>query len=203
MPQEGSIIINGKYNLSDLDMDSYRERLSAVFQDFAVYSGYTVDENIFVKPEHSEEEEKEKVEKVKYLGKAFEKKLENNYSLVLGMQYDGKEFSGGQRQRLVALRSFIKKSDIIFFDEPTSAIDPIAENEFIESILMQGKGKISLIVTHRMGSVKSCSDIIVIDSGRVIEKGNFESLLAQNGLFAELYNSQRKNFVEEEFDLRN
>lgn len=200
-PQEGSVIINGKYNLSDLDMDSYRERLSAVFQDFAVYSGYTVDENIFVKPEHSEEEEKEKIEKVKYLGKDFEKKLENNYFLVLGMQYNGKEFSGGQRQRLAALRSFIKKSDIIFFDEPTSAIDPIAENEFIESILMQSKGKISLIVTHRMGSVKSCSDIIVIDSGRVIEKGNFESLLAQNGLFAELYNSQRKNFVEDELEV--
>jgi len=54
-----------------------------------------------------------------------------------------------------------------------------------------------------MGSIKSCSDIIVIDSGRVIEKGNFESLLAQNGLFAELYNSQRKNFVEEELDIRN
>ncbi|UTC62347.1 ABC transporter ATP-binding protein [Treponema sp. OMZ 787] len=199
-PQEGSIIINGKYNLCDLDMDSYRERLSAVFQDFAVYAGYTVDENIFVKPRHCEEEEKAKIEKVKYLGKDFEKKLENNYSLVLGMQYGGKEFSGGQRQRLAALRSFIKKSDIIFFDEPTSAIDPIAENEFIESILMQGKGKISLIVTHRMGSVKSCSDIIVIDSGTVIEKGTFESLIAQKGLFAELYNSQRKNFIEEELD---
>ena len=52
-----------------------------------------------------------------------------------------------------------------------------------------------------MGSIKSCSDIIVIDSGRVIEKGNFESLLAQNGLFAELYNSQRKNFVEEELEV--
>ncbi len=193
-PQKGSIIINGKYKLSDLDAKAYRARLSAVFQDFAIYSGYTIDENIFVKPEHSQNEEAEKLNRIKFLGSDFENRLADNYSSVLGMQYGGVELSGGQRQRLASLRSFLKKSEVIFFDEPTSAIDPIAENEFIESIFTQTKGKISLIVTHRMGSVKLCNEIIVVDLGQIAESGTFDSLIEKDGLFAKLYNSQKQNF---------
>ncbi len=199
-PQKGRIIINGKYNLYDIDITSYREKLSVLFQDFALYPGYSINENIFVRPEHSKEDEKEKAGKIQCLGAEFEQKLKNNYSAVLGIQYGGTELSGGQKQRLAALRSFIKKSDVIFFDEPTSAIDPIAENEFMNSILTQTKDKISLIVTHRMGNVQFCGSIIVIDEGTVKEKGDFKSLMAQNGLFAKLYNSQRKNFIEENTD---
>lgn len=193
-PQKGSIIINGKYDLTSLDAKTYRNRLSAVFQDFAIYAGYTVDENVFVKPEWSAEEDREKSTKVQFLGAEFQKRFENKYGSIIGMQYGGEEFSGGQKQRLASLRSFVKKSEVMFFDEPTSAIDPIAENEFISQIFSQTADKIALIVTHRMRSVKSCDEIIVIDSGQVKEKGAFSALMERQGLFAELYNSQVSDF---------
>lgn len=197
-PQKGSIIINGKYELKDLDTKEYQNRLSAVFQDFAFYTGFTVDENIFVKSEHSAAEENEKLKKINYFGEEFKQRLAGKYTSIVGMQYGGEEFSGGQRQRIAALRSFIKQSDVMFFDEPTSAIDPIAENEFIENIFMQVKEKISVIVTHRMGSVRSCGEIIVMDNGRLIEQGGFDFLMSKNGLFAKLYNSQKKGFSEDD-----
>lgn len=193
-PQRGSIIINGKYDLSQLDKKTYRQGISAMFQDFGIYAGYTIDENIFIKPEHSKEEEKTKKEKLKFLGIEFKKRLENKENTYIGTQYGGEELSGGEKQRLAALRAFTRTSNCMFFDEPTSAIDPISENEFIETIFKQSAGKIVLIITHRMSSVKSCDKILVIDSGMLIEKGTFDSLIKQNGLFTELYESQRKNF---------
>lgn len=193
-PQRGSIIINGKYDLSQLDKKTYRQGISAVFQDFAIYAGYTIDENIFIKPEHSKEEEKTKKEKLEFLGIEFKKRLENKEDTPIGMQYGGEELSGGEKQRLAALRAFTRTSSCMFFDEPTSAIDPISENEFIETIFKQSAGKIVLIITHRMSSVKSCDEILVVDSGMLIEKGSFDSLIKRNGLFTELYESQRKNF---------
>nr|WP_029410835.1 ABC transporter ATP-binding protein [Treponema pedis] len=196
-PQRGSIIINGKYELKDLDTEKYQRRISAVFQDFAIYTGYTMDENIFVKPEHSVNEENEKLEKINFLGQEFKQRLESKHTSLIGMQYGGEEFSGGQRQRIATLRSFIKQNDVMFFDEPTSAIDPIAENEFIESIFTQTKDKISVIVTHRMGSVKFCDEIIVMDNGMLAEQGSFNFLISKNGLFAKLYNSQKKGFTED------
>ena len=84
----------------------------------------------------------------------------------------------------------------MFFDEPTSAIDPIHESEIIKTILEQTKGKISLIVTHRMASVKFCNEIIVLNSGEIQESGSFEKLIEQDGIFTKLYNSQRNNFIE-------
>lgn len=196
IPQKGSIIINGKYNLHSLDVISYRSKLSAVFQDFSIYTGYTIDENIFVKPTFTIDEIDFRNKKIEILGKDFKQRLQNSYSNIVGAQYDGEEFSGGEKQRIASLRAFLKKSDVIFFDEPTSAIDPIYESEFIDAISEQAKNKIALIVTHRMGSVKSCDEIIVFDLGQVKEAGAFDVLIKQNGLFAELYNSQRKNFIE-------
>ncbi|MGP1529791.1 MAG: ABC transporter ATP-binding protein [Treponema sp.] len=197
-PQQGEILINGKYRLADLDMQAYRSRLAAVFQDFALYAGYTVDENIFVKPEVSAAEQAEKRAKVRCFGAAFEQRLAQSYDTVIGKQHGGEEFSGGQQQRLAALRAFLKTSDVMFFDEPTSAIDPIAENEFIEMIFAQTAEKPALIVTHRMSSVKACDEIIVLDSGMIAETGSFHTLMEKQGLFAQLYDSQRKHFAMDE-----
>ncbi|MBQ7612369.1 MAG: ABC transporter ATP-binding protein [Spirochaetaceae bacterium] len=196
LPQKGEIIINGKYNLNTLDVLAYRKHFSAVFQDFAIYSGFSVDENIFVKPNITQTEMQKRNQKIKLLSTSFADRIENRYSNTIGTQYDGEEFSGGEKQSLAFLRSFLRKSDVMFFDEPTSAIDPIHESEIIKTILEQTKGKISLIVTHRMASVKFCNEIIVLNSGEIQESGSFEKLIEQDGIFTKFYNSQRNNFIE-------
>lgn len=193
-PQSGEIIINGRHNLKDIDIDSYRGKLSAVFQDFAIYGGYTIDDNIFVNSEYSSERMREKIELVTHFDTEFQERLKHAYANTIGLQYGGEDLSGGQRQRLAALRAFLKPSDVIFFDEPTSAIDPIAEREFIDLIFKMSQDKIALVVTHRMGSVKNAHEIIVIDKGNVVEQGTFDMLVDKKGLFFELYHSQKATF---------
>ncbi len=191
-PTSGEIIINKKYDLNDLDLFSYRDKLSAVFQDFTLYNGFSLDENIFVQ-EFAENDEKRSA-LMKSFDERFQQRMQDGTKIV-GTQFGGEDFSGGEKQKLAALRAFLKSSDMLFFDEPTSAIDPISEKEFINTIFTMSEGKIALVVTHRMGSVQNSDQIIVIDQGKLCEQGTFDELLDQKGLFEELYQTQKSQFL--------
>ncbi len=190
-PNSGQIIINNKYSLQDLELNSYHQQMSAIFQDFSLYAGYSIDDNLFMQNNPTREQLKQKREMLKSFDENFQNCLNDCNNTLFGAQYNGVDFSLGQKQRIATIRAFLKPSNCIVLDEPSSAIDPIMEKEFLDFIFKKSQSKIALIITHRMGSVKQADEIIVLDKGKLIEQGNFETLIKKQGLFSELYLKQQ------------
>ncbi len=152
--------------------------MSAIFQDFSLYAGYSIDNNLFMQNNITKEQLKQKREILKSFDENFQNCLNDYSNALFGTQYNGVDFSLGQKQRIATIRAFLKPSHCIVLDEPSSAIDPIME-------------KMALIITHRMNSVKQADEIIVLDQGKLIEQGNFETLMKKQGLFYELFLKQQ------------
>ncbi|GAA9523433.1 hypothetical protein HpHA33_10480 [Helicobacter pylori] len=190
-PNSGQIIINNKYPLQDLELNSYHQQMSAIFQDFSLYAGYSIDDNLFMQNNITKEQLKQKREILKSFDENFQNCLNDYSNALFGAQYNGVDFSLGQKQRIATIRAFLKPSNCIVLDEPSSAIDPIMEKEFLDFIFKKSQSKMALIITHRMGSVRQADEIIVLDQGKLIEQGNFETLIKKQGLFSELYLKQQ------------
>ncbi|GAA7978588.1 ABC transporter ATP-binding protein [Helicobacter pylori] len=190
-PNSGQIIINNKYPLQDLELNSYHRQMSTVFQDFSLYAGYSIDDNLFMQNNPTKEKLKQKREILKSFDENFQNCLNDYSNALFGTQYNGIDFSLGQKQRIAAIRAFLKPSHCVVLDEPSSAIDPIIEKEFLDFIFKKSQSKMALIITHRMGSVRQANEIIVLDKGKLVEQGNFETLIKKQGLFSELYLKQQ------------
>ncbi|PUD61254.1 multidrug resistance protein [Helicobacter pylori] len=190
-PNSGQIIINNKYPLQDLELNSYHQQMSAIFQDFSLYAGYSIDDNLFMQNNITKEQLKQKREILKSFDENFQNCLNDCNNTLFGVQYNGVDFSLGQKQRIATMRAFLKPSNCIVLDEPSSAIDPIMEKEFLDFIFKKSQSKMALIITHRMNSVKQADEIIVLDQGKLIEQGNFETLMKKQGLFYELFLKQQ------------
>ncbi len=190
-PNSGQIIINNKYSLQDLELNSYHQQMSAIFQDFSLYAGYSIDDNLFMQNNPTKEKLKQKREMLKSFDENFQNCLNDCNNTLFGVQYNGVDFSLGQKQRIATIRAFLKPSHCVVLDEPSSAIDPIMEKEFLDFIFKQSQSKMALIITHRMNSVKQADEIIVLDQGKLIEQGNFETLMKKQGLFYELFLKQQ------------
>ncbi|WP_187935477.1 ATP-binding cassette domain-containing protein [Helicobacter pylori] len=190
-PNSGQIIINNKYPLQDLELNSYHQQMSAIFQDFSLYAGYSIDDNLFMQNNITKEQLKQKREILKSFDENFQNCLNDCNNTLFGAQYNGVDFSLGQKQRIATMRAFLKPSNCIVLDEPSSAIDPIMEKEFLDFIFKKSQSKMALIITHRMNSVKQADEIIVLDQGKLIEQGNFETLMKKQGLFYELFLKQQ------------
>ncbi|MCQ2839848.1 ABC transporter ATP-binding protein/permease [Helicobacter pylori] len=191
IPNSGQIIINNKYPLQDLELNSYHQQMSAIFQDFSLYAGYSIDDNLFMQNNITKEQLKQKREILKSFDENFQNCLNDCNNTLFGAQYNGVDFSLGQKQRIATIRAFLKPSHCVVLDEPSSAIDPIMEEEFLDFIFKQSQSKMALIITHRMNSVKQADEIIVLDQGKLIEQGNFEILMKKQGLFYELFLKQQ------------
>ncbi|GAA9637758.1 hypothetical protein VN0759_05700 [Helicobacter pylori] len=190
-PNSGQIIINNKYSLQDLELNSYHQQISAIFQDFSLYAGYSINDNLFMRDDPTREQLKQKREMLKSFDENFQNCLNDYSNALFGTQYNGIDFSLGQKQRIATIRAFLKPSHCVVLDEPSSAIDPIIEKEFLDFIFRKSQSKMALIITHRMGSIKKADEIIVLDKGKLIEQGNFETLIKKQGLFSELYLKQQ------------
>ena len=110
---------------------------------------------------------------------------------------DGVELSGGQTQRLMLARALYKDAPILALDEPTAALDPIAERDIYEKYNDMTAGKSSLFISHRLASTRFCNRIIYLADGRIAEEGTHEALLKKNGGYAELFHVQSKYYQEE------
>lgn len=190
-PNSGQIIINNKYPLQDLELNSYHQQMSAIFQDFSLYAGYSINDNLFMQNNITKEQLKQKREILKSFDENFQNCLNDCNNTLFGAQYNGVDFSLGQKQRIATIKAFLKPSNCIVLDEPSSAIDPIMEKEFLDFIFKKSQSKMALIITHRMNSVKQADEIIVLDQGKLIEQGNFETLMKKQGLFYELFLKQQ------------
>ena len=114
---------------------------------------------------------------------------------VVKIKSDGQDLSGGQWQRVAMARSIISSAALRILDEPTAALDPISESKIYEEFEEISKGGTTIFISHRLGSTKLAQEIFVIGDGTIVEKGSHEKLMEENGVYAEMYDSQRSWYV--------
>ena len=115
-----------------------------------------------------------------------------------GVLDDGIELSGGERQKVWMARAFYKEAPILILDEPTAALDPLAEQEIYEKYVQMSEGRTSLFISHRLASTRFCDRIWLMENGRITEQGNHEELMEKKGAYARLFEVQGKYYRKEE-----
>lgn len=197
---EGSIYLNGS-NIKEYRKDQVRKLCAAVFQDFSRYA-LTVRDNILVGAlRRTDTVSSEEVDKVLADVGLLEtvQSYKEGADTFLGSHFrDGQDFSGGQWQRLALARNLIGGSELVFLDEPTAALDPIAEQQFYDSLNSAFRKKTTVTISHRLAVTRDSDCIYVIDGGRVCEQGTFDGLIAGHTVFSEMYESQKEWYVEKE-----
>ena len=194
-PTEGRVLVNGQ-DVKELNRRAYYDLFSAVFQEFSILD-VTVAENIAQTSGNIDWERVNACIEKAGLTKAIAE-LPKGVDTHVGrnVYLDGVLFSGGQTQRLMLARALYKDGPILLLDEPTAALDPIAENDIYMKYNDMTKGKTSMFISHRLASTRFCDRIIFIADGRIIEEGTHESLLAQNGEYAKLFEIQSRYYQE-------
>ncbi len=184
-PTEGRITING-VDMRDMTLSSSRGFSSIVTQDVFLFSD-TVKNNIALGRRESYDEEEVKRAAESAEAASFIEKLEKGWDTVIGER--GVGLSGGQKQRLSIARAFMRNNQLLILDDATSALDMETEREIERTIRREGSRSL-LITAHRISAVKSADEIIVLEGGRVMERGRHEELLRKKGLYWETYISQ-------------
>ena len=183
-PTSGSIALDGR-NLRKITKKSLRAQISLVLQDTLLFST-TVRENIaYGRPNATEEEIIQAARRAQ--ADDFIRQLPNGYASLVGER--GGHLSVGQRQRIGIARAFLKNAPILLLDEPTSALDPATESAIMETIKELMHGRTTLIATHRLATIHGLDQIIVLEHGRIAEKGRGPDLIARGGIYAKLYSS--------------
>ncbi len=114
---------------------------------------------------------------------------------------DGIELSGGERQKLILARALYKDAPVLILDEPSSALDAIAEAELYEKYHKMTENKTSIYISHRLSSTKFCDEVLLLDGGHIIERGSHEELMALGGKYAEMFTVQSHYYNEEEMEM--
>jgi len=186
-PTSGQILINGQ-DISYYKQDSLRLKLAIVMQDVALFNT-TVKENLSIAAVKTSEAD---IQNAARLANAdeFISHFDKGYNTLVGER--GIKLSGGQKQRIAITRAILKKPDMIVLDEATSALDSETEQQVQEALGKLLFHKMSLIIAHRLSTVRHVDEIIVMKNGRVHESGNHASLLRKKGLYAKLFNIQSK-----------
>jgi ATP-binding cassette subfamily B protein len=186
---EGEILVNGK-ELRKYPVSTIKAMFSVVYQDFSKYY-IEMRENIALGDVHSKGKEVEAAHRAG-LDEVISK-LAKGIDTPLGkILKDGQDISGGQWQRVAIARTLVSRAPIRIFDEPTSALDPISESNLYRDFEKLMKGKTTVFVSHRLGSTKLADEILVIDEGKMIERGTHEELLTRNGQYAQMFEAQRE-----------
>ena len=183
-PTGGSIILDGR-DIRQITKKSLRAQIAIVLQDTLLFST-TVRENIaYGRPDATEEEIIEAARRAQ--ADEFIRQMPQEYDSLVGER--GGHLSVGQRQRIGIARAFLKNAPILLLDEPTSALDPATESAIMETIKELMRGRTTLIATHRLATIHSLDQIIVLEHGRSVEQGRGPELVARGGIYAKLYSS--------------
>ena len=191
-PTSGYITLNG-IDIRKYSYKEYTQAFSVVFQDFHLFS-LPLDENIAAGTEIDEAALQSSLAKVgltdrvQQLPQGVRTRLYNNNG-------SGVDLSGGETQRTAIARALYKDAPFVILDEPTAALDPIAEAEIYEQFSQMTAGKTAVYISHRMSSCKFCDRIIVLDHGRIAEDGTHDTLLANHGIYANLYETQAQYYT--------
>ncbi len=183
-PTTGSIALDGR-DLREITKRTLRAQIGIVLQDTLLFST-TVRENIaYGRPDATEQEIIDAARRAQ--ADDFIRQLPNGYASLVGER--GGHLSVGQRQRIGIARAFLKNAPILLLDEPTSALDPATESAIMDTIKELMRGRTTLIATHRLATIHGLDQIIVLQHGRIVEKGRGPELIARGGVYAKLYTS--------------
>lgn len=195
-PQEGKITLNGidikKYNLEE-----YRTLFSVVFQDFKVFS-FPLGENVASSVEIDEDRANAALWQAGFGD--YKEKLPKGLktSLYQDFEEDGVDISGGEAQKTSLARALYKNAPFIILDEPTAALDPIAESEIYQSFNKFVGTRTAVYISHRLSSCRFCDKILVLDGGRTVQTGTHDELIKdENGLYNALWNAQSQYYITE------
>ena len=195
-PTEGRVLLNGE-DIREFNRQEYYTLFTAVFQKFSVLEA-TLEENVAQTREGIDEARvRECLEKAGLTERVAA--LPDDLKTHIGREVfeDGVLLSGGEMQRLMLARALYKNAPILLLDEPTAALDPIAENDIYQKYAAMTVGRTSVFISHRLASTRFCDRILLIDGGVIAEQGSHEELLACGGKYAGLFEVQSKYYREE------
>lgn len=184
-PTEGKILIDGK-DVKDIKIKCLRDNISVVSQEVLIFND-TVKANVKYGAFNATDEQVIEACKLANADE-FIDELPEGYDTLLGP--NGCMLSGGQRQRISIARAILKNTPILLLDEATSALDPISEKLIQSALARLMKNKTTIIIAHRLSTIQNCDKIFVLQEGELKEQGNHEELLAQSGIYANMYNKQ-------------
>lgn len=197
-PTSGKITLDGR-DISEYSLSSYRESFSTVFQDFRMFS-LSVEDNILLRPHRDWDEEK--VTRALYESGASERiaKLPSGIKTTLTKEFDedGAVLSIGEQQKVCLARIFSDSSPCVVLDEPSSALDPIAEYKMFENMISATVGRSVIFISHRLSSAVLADRVYLMDGGTVTECGTHHELMEKNGDYAEMFRRQAQNYLGEE-----
>ncbi len=195
-PTEGEIRLNG-VDVRKYDYREYMELFSVVFHDFSMFD-FSVAENVAVSSEYDEDRVRDCLERAGF-GERLET-LEQGVVTYVGEQYDdGVKMSGGEKQKIAIARALYRDSPFILLDEPTAALDPIAEYEIYSAFNEMVGTKTAVYISHRLSSCRFCEDIVVFDGGEIVQRGSHEKLMEdKDGLYHQMWTAQAQYYRKEE-----
>jgi ATP-binding cassette subfamily B protein len=195
LPTKGRILLDGQ-DLREWDEATLRQRIGVIFQDFTRYQ-LMVGENIGAGDvRHFEDEARWHEAAEKGMAAPTVAELPLGYRTPLGKWFnDGRELSGGQWQKIALSRAFMRsQADILVLDEPTAAMDAAAEATVYEHFRSLTAGRIAILISHRFSTVRMADQIVVLQEGRIIERGSHDELMQTNGLYARLFSLQARGY---------
>ena len=198
-PDSGEILYNG-VDLKEYNTESLRKRFASVFQDYKVFA-LSVAENILCREPENQEDYETVFSALKNSGAdSFVNRLPEKEKTILTREFDetGIGLSGGEQQKLATARMFAKNFDLAILDEPSSALDPIAEYKMYESLIEATREKTVIYISHRLSSAVLSDKIYVFEEGTVQEQGNHGELMALNGIYAKMFTLQASSYKKEE-----
>ena len=186
-PREGQVLYN-RHSAQEIDLDALRERIGLVTQDTQLFSGSIRENLLFVNPKATDRECREVLEQAACMG--LLSRADKGLDTVIGE--GGVKVSGGERQRLSIARSLLRHPSLLVFDEATSSLDSLTEEEITETIrdVSVSKDLITVLIAHRLSTVMHADRIYVLEKGRIVESGRHGDLLELKGLYYAMWRQQ-------------
>ena len=193
-PTEGAIYLDGR-DLREYDLASLRRQIGVIFQDFVRYD-LSAKENVgFGQVDLLDDADR--IERAAYEGGASDliKGLSKGYDTILGKEFDeGVDLSGGEWQKIALSRAFMKEAEVLILDEPTAALDAFAERDVFARFAELTSDRTAIFISHRFSTVRMADHILVLQQGELVEQGSHEQLVAENGRYAQMFNTQAKQY---------
>ena len=196
-PTQGEILLNGR-NIKEYNLQKYRSLFATAFQDNRMFS-MSVADNVMLGEDIPEDKRERIVVDALKLSGVYDKVMELpkgiNTTLTREFDDEGAVLSGGEFQKIVVSRAFARQCPIKVFDEPSSALDPIAEYKLFDNILKVCRQNTLLFISHRLSSVQNADHVFLLENGQVREEGTHRELMKKKGIYADMYQKQAENYL--------